>query len=65
VVLGPDGRAFLYIAKRHQDGIPPEQTGFGRCGVSAEHTPYMRDTTYVTGARRFDMGECDHFIGVD
>ena len=64
-VLGPYGRAFLYIAKRHQDGIPLEQTGFGRRGVSAEHTPYMRDTAYVTGARRFDMGERDHFITME
>ena len=64
-VLGPYGRAFVYIAKRHQDGIPLEQTGFGRRGVSAEHTPYMRDTAYVTGARRFDMGERDHFITME
>jgi selenocysteine lyase/cysteine desulfurase len=64
-VLGPYGRAFIYIAKRHQDGIPLEQTGFGRRGVSAEHTPYMRDTHYVTGARRFDMGERDHFISME
>lgn len=64
-VLGPYGRAFLYIAKRHQNGIPLEQTSFGRRGVSAEHTPYMRDTAYVTGARRFDMGERDHFISME
>jgi selenocysteine lyase/cysteine desulfurase len=64
-VLGPYGRAFAYIAKRHQDGIPLEQTSFGRRGVSAEHTPYMRDTAYVTGARRFDMGERDHFISME
>ena len=64
-VLGPYGRAFIYIAKRHQDGIPLEQTGFGRRGVSAEHSPYMRDTGYVTGARRFDMGERDHFITME
>jgi len=64
-VLGPYGRAFLYIAKRHQDGIPLEQTGFGRRAVSADATPYMRDTAYVTGARRFDMGERDHFISME
>jgi selenocysteine lyase/cysteine desulfurase len=64
-VLGPYGRAFAYIAKRHQDGIPLEQTSSGRRGISAEHTPYMRDTAYVTGARRFDMGERDHFISME
>lgn len=64
-VLGPYGRAFVYVAKRHQNGIPLEQTGFGRRGVSAEKTPYMRDIGYVTGARRFDMGERDQFISME
>ena len=35
-LLGPYGRAFLYIAKRHQDGVPLEQTCYGRRGVSSE-----------------------------
>src|SRR5216684_2113989 len=35
-LLGPYGRAFLYIAKRHQGGIPLEQTSFGRRDVRAE-----------------------------
>ena len=64
-VLGPYGRAFLYIAKRRQDGVPLEQTSFGRRAVSAERVPYFTDTTYVTGARRFDMGERDHFISLE
>ena len=64
-VLGPYGRAFLYVAKRRQDGEPLEQTAAGRRAVSAEHTVYMRDTTYVDGARRFDMGERDHFISLE
>lgn len=64
-VLGPYGRAFLYIAKRHQDGVPLEQTGFGRRGIASESTPYLRDTGFVTGARRFDMGERDHFISME
>ncbi|HEY1932757.1 MAG TPA: aminotransferase class V-fold PLP-dependent enzyme [Acetobacteraceae bacterium] len=63
-VLGPYGRAFLYVAKRHQAGEPLEQTAAARRAVSAEHTTYMRDTAYVTGARRFDMGERDHFISL-
>jgi selenocysteine lyase/cysteine desulfurase len=64
-VLGPYGRAFLYVAKRHQDGIPLEQTAYGRRGISAEQVPYMRDTSYTSGARRFDMGERDHFITME
>jgi selenocysteine lyase/cysteine desulfurase len=64
-VLGPYGRAFLYVAKRRQDGEPLEQTAAARRAVSAEHTVYMRDTTYVDGARRFDMGERDHFISLE
>jgi selenocysteine lyase/cysteine desulfurase len=64
-VLGPYARAFLYIAKRWQDGVPLEQTGYGRKGVSAESPVYMRDLSYVQGARRFDMGERDHFISLE
>jgi selenocysteine lyase/cysteine desulfurase len=64
-VLGPYGRAFLYVAKRHQDGVPLEQTGFGRRAISSETTPYMRDTAYVADARRFDMGERDWFITLE
>jgi selenocysteine lyase/cysteine desulfurase len=64
-VLGPYGRAFLYIAKRHQGGIPLEQTAYGRRGVKAEQTTYLADTAFVAGARRFDMGERDHFISLE
>ncbi len=64
-VLGPYGRAFLYVAKRRQDGVPLEQTSYGRRAVAAEVVPYMKDTAYVAGARRFDMGERDHFISLE
>jgi selenocysteine lyase/cysteine desulfurase len=64
-VLGPYGRAFLYVAKRHQDGMPLEQTGAGRRAISSESTPYMRDTAFVANARRFDMGERDWFITLE
>jgi selenocysteine lyase/cysteine desulfurase len=64
-VLGPYGRAFLYIAKRHQDGIPLEQTGYGRRGISSEATTYLRDLSFVASARRFDMGERDHFVSME
>ncbi len=64
-LLGPYGRAFLYVAKRHQNGIPLEQTSSGRKAVRAEQTVYFTDTDYVGDARRFDMGERDHFISME
>ncbi|MFO1079133.1 MAG: aminotransferase class V-fold PLP-dependent enzyme [Reyranellaceae bacterium] len=64
-VLGPYGRAFLYVAKRHQQGVPLEQTAPARKGVSAEAKVYFRDLAYLDGARRFDMGERDHFISLE
>lgn len=63
--LGPYGRAFLYVAKRNQDGVPLEQTPSGRRAIAAERLPYLADTRYVDNARRFDMGERDHFIGLE
>lgn len=64
-VLGPYGRAFLYVAKRHQSGVPIEQTPHGRRSVRAENDLYYADTGYVPNARRFDMGERDHFISME
>jgi selenocysteine lyase/cysteine desulfurase len=64
-LLGPYARAFLYIAKRRQDGTPLEQTSYGRRDVRSEHDMYFSDTGYVAGARRFDMGERDHFISME
>src|SRR6202790_502183 len=64
-LLGPYGRAFLYIARRHQGGIPLEQTSFGRRDVRAENEVYFADVRYLPDARRFDMGERDHFISME
>ena len=64
-VLGPYGRAFIYVAKRHQEGVPLEQTSFGRRNVKAENPVYFADTRYLPDARRFDMGERDHFISME
>ena len=62
-LLGPYGRAFLYVAKRHQNGIPLEQTSAGR-SRRAENAVYFTDVSYVPDARRFDMGERDHFVSM-
>ena len=64
-LVGPYGRAFLYVAKRHQEKIPLEQTSAGRRSVRAEQATYFADTRYVADARRFDMGERDHFISLE
>jgi selenocysteine lyase/cysteine desulfurase len=64
-LLGPYGRAFLYVAKRHQGGVPLEQTSYGRRDVRPEGEVYLVDTRYVSDARRFDMGERDHFISME
>jgi selenocysteine lyase/cysteine desulfurase len=64
-VLGPYGRAFMYVAKRHQNGVPLEQTAPARKAVAAEDTIYFRDLAYAEGARRYDMGERDHFISME
>jgi selenocysteine lyase/cysteine desulfurase len=64
-LIGPYGRAFLYVAKRHQESVPLEQTSYGRRSVRAEQDTYFADTRYVADARRFDMGERDHFITLE
>jgi selenocysteine lyase/cysteine desulfurase len=64
-VLGPYGRAFMYVAKRWQNGVPLEQIAAARKAVSAEDTIYFRDTSYREDARRYDMGERDQFISME
>jgi selenocysteine lyase/cysteine desulfurase len=64
-LIGPYARAFLYVAKRRQGGIPLEQTSSGRRAVNSEKKVYFADTSYVGDARRFDMGERDHFISME
>src|SRR5882762_7598195 len=64
-LLGPYGRAFLYIARRNQGGIPLEQISAGRRNVRAENEVYFTDLRYVADARRFDVGERDHFISME
>lgn len=64
-LLGPYGRAFLYVAKRHQGGVPLEQTTAGRRHVQSEDLVYFTDLDYVDDARRFDMGERDYFVTME
>ncbi|MBR0696275.1 aminotransferase class V-fold PLP-dependent enzyme [Bradyrhizobium lablabi] len=64
-LIGPYGRAFLYMAKRHQNGVPLEQTSAGRRNVNSESAVYFGDLAYVDDARRYDMGQRDHFISME
>ena len=61
-VLGPYGRAFMYIAKRRQEGVPREQTGFGRRAIASAVSPYLKDTRFAPQPRRFDMGGREPFL---
>lgn len=64
-LLGPYGRAFLYTAKRHQNGVPLEQTSYGRVRVRATDADYFTDLSYLPDGRRYDMGERDFFVSMD
>jgi selenocysteine lyase/cysteine desulfurase len=63
-LLGPYGRAFMYVAKRHQNSVPLEQTGYGRKRVNSADDRYFTDLDFVDGARRYDMGERDFFVSL-
>src|SRR5262249_57367780 len=38
---------------------------YGRRAITSERESYYRDIEFVAGARRFDMGERDHFISLE
>ena len=56
-MLGPYATGYLYVAPRHQQGVPLEENWINRSDAQdfTRLTDY-RDT-YAPGARRFDMGE--------
>ena len=45
--------------------MPLEQTSYGRRAIASERPTYFADTDFVSDARRFDMGERDHFISLE
>jgi selenocysteine lyase/cysteine desulfurase len=38
---------------------------YGRRSIASERPVYFNDTNFVSGGRRFDMGERDHFISLE
>ena len=62
-LLGPYNFAFLYSAPQRQDGTPLEHTWSNRAdSAHAEITHYRDD--YLSGGRRYDMGERGNYIAV-
>jgi|SRR5829696_416679 len=55
-LLGPVGRAYLWLAEQHRDGRPLEENWIARAGADdfAALVDYRDD--YQPGARRFDQG---------
>ena len=60
-LLGPYSMGFLYVAPRHRDGRPLEQTWIGREGAQDFTRLVDYQDAYRPGARRFDMGEAANF----
>ena len=60
-LLGPFGLGCLYVAEEHRDGEPLEENWINRQG--SEDFAALVDYTdrYRPGARRFDVGQRNHF----
>lgn len=61
-LFGPYSFGYMWVAPRHRQGTPLEQTWIGRKG--AEDFSRLVDYTdeYRAGARRFDVGEFSNFV---
>ena len=60
-LMGPYAMGFLYVAPRHRQGRPLEQTWLGRKGSENFSRLVDYQDAYQPGARRFDMGEVANF----
>jgi selenocysteine lyase/cysteine desulfurase len=60
-LLGPYSTGFLYVAPRHQDGRPLEESWIGRAGSEEFARLVDYQDAYQPGARRFDVGERSNF----
>lgn len=63
-LLGPYSLAFLYAAPNRQGGDPLEQNGHSRDLADMTRNLDADKSAYLRGARRYDMGERDVFVGI-
>lgn len=56
-MLGPYATGYLYVAPRHQTGLPLEENWINRSDAQDFTRLIDYRDTYAPGARRFDMGE--------
>jgi selenocysteine lyase/cysteine desulfurase len=61
-LLGPYSFGFLYVAPRHQDGRPLDESWINRAGSDDFRRLTNYEAGYRPGARRFDLGEPSNFI---
>src|SRR5256714_10291401 len=61
-LLGPYSFGFLYVAPRHQDGRPLDESWVNRAGSDDFRRLTNYEAGYRAGARRFDLGEPSNFI---
>lgn len=61
-LLGPYGVSYLYVAPRHQGGLPLEQAWIARAGSEDFARLVNYQDNYRDGARRFDAGEHTSFV---
>ncbi|MBL4800564.1 MAG: aminotransferase class V-fold PLP-dependent enzyme [Emcibacter sp.] len=61
-LLGPYSYGFLYVAPRHQQGVPLEQGWIARQGSEDFTRLVDYQSAYLPGAGRFNMGERSNFM---
>jgi len=61
-LLGPYQHAFLYVAPKHQNGVPIEFGWMNREQASDYDNLVDYRDSYQHGARRFDMGEKGNYV---
>jgi selenocysteine lyase/cysteine desulfurase len=61
-LLGPYSLGYCWLAPRHRDGLPLEQTWLGRKGSEDFASLVGYTDEHRPGARRFDVGEASNFV---